>query len=438
MARKVLLETSYTFTPSTRTLVIPRVIPRERLVLITNVTTNQVIYNFSDPNLKATSYTTSGTVNANTTTIVLNYNTTPMSSTDKLQITIDEYDEKFTPSETYTDPVNKLRVSQPQALIDTDFEYGTQVTKWENLGLVNNRPYAFPSATALTGIGTIVMDANSRTVRVVVTQPGNSIPGLGTAITVQDTFLNIANGNYTVESIGSGNTHFTYTARATNTTGVTNLFDSNKTGIFSGSQYTNAQIGGTPTYTQVGTAVTITTTVPHGLSLGNEVAVVGSSDANANGTWKVTRITSPTSFTVYTAVAPGSAPTGGSIFVLPQAQFLHRPFDGGVIFSTNGDSNYEQATRQTRRYFRYQSGKGIQISSGTILKPNFQIDSLTSSGTTVTIQTKEQHNIQTVIPGTVITVSGANESAYNGTFTDRKSTRLNSSHVSESRMPSSA
>jgi hypothetical protein len=31
------------------------------------------------------------------------------------------------------DPVDKLRVSTPQALIDTDFEYGTQPTKWETI-----------------------------------------------------------------------------------------------------------------------------------------------------------------------------------------------------------------------------------------------------------------------------------------------------------------
>ena len=48
MARKAILETGYTFTPSTNTIVIPRAIQRERLILITNVTTNTVIYNFSD------------------------------------------------------------------------------------------------------------------------------------------------------------------------------------------------------------------------------------------------------------------------------------------------------------------------------------------------------------------------------------------------------
>jgi hypothetical protein len=138
MARKAILETGYTFTPSTNTIVIPRVVPRERLILITNVTTNTVIYNFSDQNLKANTYTVSTTGGTNTTTLVLNYNTSGMLSTDKLQITVDEYDEKFTPSEVYVDPVNKFRTSSPQALIDTDFEYGTQISKWENLVTINN------------------------------------------------------------------------------------------------------------------------------------------------------------------------------------------------------------------------------------------------------------------------------------------------------------
>jgi hypothetical protein len=41
------------------------------------------------------------------------------------------------------DPVDKLRVSQPQALIDTDFEYGVQPTKWESINLQNYRQGAY-------------------------------------------------------------------------------------------------------------------------------------------------------------------------------------------------------------------------------------------------------------------------------------------------------
>ena len=70
-----------------------------------------------------------------------------MSSTDKLSIIVDEVNESFQPAETFMDPVGKLRTSQPQALIDTDFEYGVQSTKWETLSLSNNRASAFYDPT---------------------------------------------------------------------------------------------------------------------------------------------------------------------------------------------------------------------------------------------------------------------------------------------------
>lgn len=436
MARKVLLETNYTFTPSTKTLIIPRVIPRERLVLITNVTKNQVIYNFSDPNLKATSYITSGTTNNNTTTIVLNYNTASMSSTDKLQFTIDEYEETFKPAEPYIDPVNKLRISTPQALIDTDFEYGTQITKWENLSLVNNRPFTFASPTVISNINAITMNTGSRTVT--MTLSTGTFPATGTAISVQDTYLNIANGNFTIETGGGTNT-ITYTAMAVNTTAITSIFDLNKTAVYQGSIFSSAAIGTAPTFGWTsGTLIPVTTTVPHGLSIGNEIAVIGSTQANANGSWIVTTITSPTSFRYYSTTAPLANPTGGLIYTVPQGQVLHRAFDGGVIFSANASSNFEHVVRQTRRYFRYQSGKGIQISSGTILKPNLQIDSLTSSGTTVTVQTKERHNIQNVVPGTTITITGADQSAYNGTFIVASVTGFNTFTYTAASIPSAS
>ena len=179
MARKVLLETGYTFTPATRTIVIPRSFPQERLVLITNVTKNKVIFNFSDPSLTMTSFANGVDVyGSDIATVALNYNTTAMSSTDKLQIVIDEYAEAFTPAETQLDPTNKLRVTTPQALIDTDFEYGTQQTKWENLGMIDNRPFAAASAAPIGVVYDVQMATSSRIVYVYLTS-GSAIPAVG-------------------------------------------------------------------------------------------------------------------------------------------------------------------------------------------------------------------------------------------------------------------
>jgi hypothetical protein len=323
------------------------------------------------------------------------------------------------PTEALYDPVNKFRISQPQALIDTDFEYGTQQTKWENLGLIGNRPFVYSSQTPVAGITAIAYNTGSRTVT--VSLPSTTGIAVGTAISVYDTFLSPANGNFIVEAV-TLNTSFTYTAQAVNSTAIQAIFDANKTAIYLGAIFTGASIGAAPTAVAIDgttTKVTITTSVPHGLAIGNEVVVTGITTTGANppnGSFFVCQILSNTQFVYYANAVPTATLSFGSarVYVRPQSQFLHRSFDGGVIFSSNGTSNYCSAIRQTRRYFRYQSGKGVAVSSGTILKPNFQIDSLSYTGGVVVVQTKEQHNIQ---PGTVVTVSGATDANYNGTFT---------------------
>ena len=413
MARKAILETGYTFTSSTNTIIIPRAIPRERLILITNVTANTVIYNFSDSNLKATTYTVSGT--ADTTTVVLNYNTSGMSNNDRLQIIVDEYDEKITPSEVFMDPVGKMRVSTPQALIDTDFEYGTQPTKWETTTLLGNRPSAFYDATAPLTITNI---AGTGTRTVTVTSTAN--PGVGVPIFVQDATNPLANGWQLTET--SSGTDFTYVARANVTNGT--MFDSSKTYVYSGSFFTGSPIpvssGAGAAFTFVSTLVTCTTTNNHGLSIGDGIFVRNTTASTnpPNGAFFIKTVPTSNTFTFDVDLAPTGTitATGGTqnLYVRPYSTSIHRPFDGGVSFSAGTPYHGNQLIRQTRRYFRYQSGKGIQFSTGTNLKPAFTIDNITSSGTTVTVTCKFPHNLGT---GGTVVVSGADQAAYNGTFT---------------------
>jgi hypothetical protein len=328
---------------------------------------------------------------------------------------LSNFDQNFVPSEELLDPVNKLRVASPQALIDTDFEYGLQISKWENLALLNNRPFVFASPTSIPNITGINFPANSKTVTV-TTSIAHGLT-VGTAISVQDTYLFTANGNFIITSVPTTTT-FTYTARALNVdSSITSIFDANKTILYVGNTYSSAQIGGTLTnFSYSGTAITVRTTVPHGLSIGNEISVRGfTASTNApNGAFSVATVINNTDFIYYASLAP-TGTLGGTpvLFTRPQAQFLHRPFDGGTLFSANALSNNHQAIRQTRRYFRYQSGKGMQMSSGTVLKPNLPIESITSDGTVVTVQTKEQHNLA---PGTVVRVFGVNEAGYNGDY----------------------
>ena len=320
-----------------------------------------------------------------------------------------EFDDKF------VDATDKLRVTTPQSLIDTDFEYGTQTTKWENITLINNRPFAYQSPAPIANISEMSMPQFSRTVT--ITLSSGVGPPNGTPITVQDTFLNIANGNFIVDSGGGTNT-FSYTGRVLNTTSVTNLFDDYKTAVYQGNLYIDSAIGGAPAMSYDGDKVTVVTTVPHGLSIGNEIAVSGVTTDGENppvGAHIVATVQNATTFDFYVLADPtGTLDTSNArLYVRPQGQFLHRPLDGGVIFTSNGNANFETAIRQTRRYFRYQSGKSIQMSSGSVLKPNLQIDQIRANGRFITVQTKEQHNLQ---PGASIRVFGANEPPYNGDF----------------------
>jgi len=59
---------------------------------------------------------------------------------DEIQIFVEDDASTFRPEEAFVDPVHKFRVSNPENLIDTDFEYGLQSSKWETLELSNNVP----------------------------------------------------------------------------------------------------------------------------------------------------------------------------------------------------------------------------------------------------------------------------------------------------------
>jgi hypothetical protein len=140
---------------------------------------------------------------------------------------------------------------------------------------------------------------------------------------------------------------------------------------------------------------------------------------------RITAIGSDTQITVdrpfsvaYTAVNY-SYPT--FIYVRPQGYALHRPFDGGVEMSTGFGVWNGQIVRQTRKYFRYQSGKGIQTSAGMNFKPSIDIESLTRVGTsqTVAARTRRPHGLQNGLFCRIddaFDSQGIPSTVYNGTF----------------------
>lgn len=166
--------------------------------------------------------------------------------------------------------------------------------------------------------------------------------------------------------------------------------------------------------------ITVETTYAHGLVPGTPIIVnlsSGTNQAYAEGSFFVTEVPTTTTFT-YTAKS-GAAVTGslaGTINVRPNAAFIPRPFDGGVVLGPGTPTRGASAVRQTKKYFRYQSGKGILFTSGTMLKPTFDIASIVASGTAagsdITITTDLEHGLNA---GAVVTLSGITTSGYNDT-----------------------
>jgi hypothetical protein len=126
----------------------------------------------------------------------------------------------------------------------------------------------------------------------------------------------------------------------------------------------------------------------------------------------------------------------GEIYVRPDTFFTHRPYDGGVQLGTGGPQHGAQAVRQSKKYIRYQSGKGIMFTTGALFAPSYNIASAVADGTSVnsviTFTTDEtDHGLQ---PGGIIEIKGMESFEYNGVYTvsgivDSKTFRVNSNSV---------
>jgi hypothetical protein len=322
----------------------------------------------------------------------------------------------FMPAPGQQDPVGKMRVSSPQALIDTDFEYGQQPTKWESISLQNNRQSCYYIPQQPRTVTSVTGDGSSRTV--VVNMADTTGFSVGSLIYVQNSSAPNANGWFMVSAV-TASTSVSYIASGVVANG--NQYNQALTYVYLGYFYSSCGmlLSSTTAFTYSGTTVTCTTASAHGLSVGSLIYVTGTTaSTNApNGAWVVATVPTANTFT-FTVV---SAPTGTisntanntTLYARPGGYVESRAFDGGVAFSAGATVPNSQLIRQTRRYFRYQSGKGIQFSTGTSLKPAIFTTSITALGTTATVTTRFNHNLAA---GCVVQIQGCDQGIYNGTF----------------------
>lgn len=198
MAKKLYVG-NYTFDASEQVVSVSGNVAAEKFLIITNITSNTIIYNFADALLGYAGKFYN--ISTDKTEFSLIYDTTSMNDTDVLQIFVDQDYQEITPAEDLLDPVGKLRVSNPENLIDTDFEYGLQGTKWETLQTVNNIPTIYSNTGDVPVDGIVSVDAINGSKNVKVTTNIAHGLSIGDPISVQGLSQYQAEGFFIITSV---------------------------------------------------------------------------------------------------------------------------------------------------------------------------------------------------------------------------------------------
>ena len=295
----------YVFNATAGTIEVPGKIDLQQLLVITDSTKNVILYNFADSTYVGTTVTftrandlnfPSALDNSDGTTIIqLNTACTTAStgliaangitSSDVLQILYEQPFQYVRSPEIGTDAFERQRVAAPQSLLDADFEYGMQPTKWLTISQQRQYPaiYEIPGTDlVVTGATT---DASSgaggtATAESVITITTSIAHGytVGQPFTIRGfnsayTGFDRAEGSFVVYSIPTP-TSFTYVAKGkvgynNNDNILTPFVQLRQGGFYTGSNI-NAVISATALATNAtGNLITLTTTV--GMTTGSPI-----------------------------------------------------------------------------------------------------------------------------------------------------------------------
>ena len=437
---------SYVFTPGVAgvgTIKVPGKLDLNQLLMITNTTRNVILYNFADTTNASTGISFGRANDANfvtaldntdgITTITLQVNTASHSANDTIQIFYEKPFQDVRLPEVGTDAFERTRVSAPLSMLDADFEYGLQPTKWQAVSLMRGYPsvYEIPGSDLSVSAAT----TNAATGESLITITTSSVHNLavGSPVTIKGFNTGIsgfsrAEGSFIIFSVPTTSS-FAYYAKAQ--VGVSNgdnlyspIIQLRKAGFYTGAAVSAPQFAYSGAATPI---ITVTFPAAHGFLPGDTLLVAVTSDSSdtqnhkfAGGPFFVETVPTVTTLT-YTArsAAVITGTIGATIYARPDSYFLHRPLDGGVILSTGSPSYGSHAIRMSKKYIRYQSGKAINYNTGALFAPNYDIRSVTASGTAIgsviTIITDDvDHSCQI---GAGIEIKGVITSGYDGSYT---------------------
>jgi hypothetical protein len=406
-----------------------------QLLIIANKSQQTNIYAIGDPTRGGTVVYVSDedagffTEQVGVTTVTFTYDTSSMSSNDKIAIYTDAPKQTGNIVRPYAmgvDAIERMRVANPQSLIDADFEYGLQPTKWQNYTEIRNIPgiYERPGLDLFLN-DVITNGASPSTITVTTTAPHGlelADPVIMYGLTGPSNYAR-AEGAFVINSVPSS-TSFTYFAKGIVGTNAQSIKGGSTYGR-RGGFYTGSDLPITSVTSNNGSPSTITVTCSanHGLVPGAPLVGIASSirtnHALLTGNFFAESVPTPTTFTFTARVGGPVDPTAIEMIMYTRSDafVLHRPFDGGVQLGNGLPSHGASVSRQTKKYMRYQSGKGILWTSGVLFNPVMNLDQIyaagTASGSLITVVTELDHSLQV---GATVQIAGVVTTGYNGTY----------------------
>lgn len=325
-----------------------------------------------------------------------------------------------------TDAIERQRVSLGQSMMDADFEYGLQATKWQTYVDIRKIPSFFEIPGSDYTVSNISSDgvgpASNITVYFSNTNPtgisySSFPPPVGSYISIfgldnPTKTADRAEGYFVISASNVTSNTANYTAKGPVPSGNIQTYSSyvRRSNIYNSGL---VNIPFTTIKTDGNSNIQVFTSNAHGLLPGFPLTCntfakfTNETYSNFNGTFFVTNVTSANSFNIiantYTFgnvgnVTSNMTPSNTTLYVSQFASTQHRPYDGGVLLSTLSPAHGSTVVRQSKKAFRYQSGKGILFSTGTLFCPSLDIASVNLIGTSTTTSGVPTFTSPIVIP----------------------------------------
>jgi len=186
------------------------------------------------------------------TIVKLNYNSSAHSSADDIQIFVEEKEVRTRPFDFGTDAIERPRAAMPVSMLDADFEYGLQPTKWAAIATMRGYPSVYEIPGTDTSVISVVSDASAGTEGIgqsliTVTTTGAHGFTAGTPITIkalEDSVAGAARaeGSFVIVEVPTSNT-FTFYAKSKVGTVNPTVLSTTYTQLRQAGFYTGATIG---------------------------------------------------------------------------------------------------------------------------------------------------------------------------------------------------